>query len=374
MIGFPHNKLVKRDIRHYKRFNVKQIIKYRILILAEAEKLMSRQKKTVNEEYAIILFFVNMIICKPKSKLYMEYTKAKIAKLAVKQFEMSLKRKFPNIVSVSDAVHDLSQSESYVVVLYLKDDKIDGIPDKLKVKMPDGSIKTIATEIIKDVGEGRIHFSQQNSNVADINSQDYTGSICCALQTPRDENFLGIVTAAHIYTQGRYDENGNGFFKLSNHPNVLINGITSGKWFYKSLTYSQDMAIIQLEPGQRLSKNYKSFSNQFYKINDYDIKSTEPNVTLISKNKIKDAYILDYGIRKDVRYNNGMFNKNNVILIGTTNNRNNSKPVSDFGDSGGCVIKKGTNKLIGILLGSDDMFSFVLPIAETLQLKNFKTI
>ena len=52
--------------------------------------------------------------------------------------------KFPNIISVSDAVHDMDQKETHVITIYLEDSDTSGIPDKLEVKMHNGNTKTIA--------------------------------------------------------------------------------------------------------------------------------------------------------------------------------------------------------------------------------------
>jgi len=62
----------------------------------------------------------------------------------------------------------------------------------------------------------------------------------------------------------------------------------------------------------------------------------------------------------------------NIILIGSTNDRSSSQTVSVGGDSGNCVYRKETGRLIGMLLGGNRKFSFVLPLQETLNSFNFK--
>ncbi|MBT3208772.1 MAG: trypsin-like serine protease [Bacteroidetes bacterium] len=300
-----------------------------------------------------------------------------LAKLAVEQNQQYLIVKFPNILSISDAVDDMSKEETHIIAIYVEDNNTQGIPEKLEVKMPDGCVKTIATEIIKGQGKGKIHCSQKDSSVADINSQDYSGSICCAIRSTTNDKFLGIVTSAHIFTKGDYNVKNNGFLNPEQQTSVLINGIDSGNWYYKRLTYNQDLAIIKLKPNIELSDNFKTFNDKFHIVCDDDIKTNKPNVTIISrnnKNKIRDAYILDYGIGTDISYEDGTFYKKNIILIGTSNNRDDSEPISVGGDSGGCVFKKDTNHLIGIILGADEKFSLALPVHDTLHSKNFKTI
>ena len=62
----------------------------------------------------------------------------------------------------------------------------------------------------------------------------------------------------------------------------------------------------------------------------------------------------------------------NIILIGSTNNRSASMTVSKGGDSGSPVFHKETGRLIGMLLGGNKKFSFVLPLQDTFNSFNFK--
>ncbi|MEI7726128.1 MAG: hypothetical protein WCK09_13555 [Bacteroidota bacterium] len=300
---------------------------------------------------------------------------AEVALRAVEQHEEKLKRTFPNIRHVSNAVHDLNRKKSHVVAIYLTDNNTSYIPEKLKVEMPDLSFATIATEIVKGAGKGTIQLSQQETEASDSVNPDYSGSICCAVRSTEDPDFMGLVTSAHILTQGYYDESNNDIPNPPIASTAFVDGNAAGTWYYKLLSYNQDLAVIKLDEKQALSGSYKSFSDQYYAVSDMDVKTSQPNVTIISKgNRIRDAYILDYGVGTDVEYKAGPVYKKNIILIGSTNDRTTATPVSQPGDSGSCVFKKNTGQLIGILLGSDEMFTFVLPVNKTLQSQNLKTV
>jgi hypothetical protein len=208
-----------------------------------------------------------------------------IAKLAVKQNQQYLRIKFPNIVSIRDTVNDLNQKETHRVAIYLNDSNDVGIPGTLEARMPDGSVKTVSTEIVKDLGEGKIHFSQIDSSVSNTNSPDYLGCICCGVVSNTDTKFNGIITAAHVLTDGRYDDSNNGILNPSQQSEIILDGENSGTWYYKLLTYDQDLAIIKINSNKAPSANYLYFKNQFYTIADKDVKPTNPNVTIISKNK-----------------------------------------------------------------------------------------
>lgn len=303
-----------------------------------------------------------------------EFSNAELAKLAVIQNEQYLKLKFPNILSVSDAVHDLNNPESHVVALYLKDDKAEGIPDKLEIKMPDGSVRTIGVELVQNMGIGEIHISQKNNNVSDISSPLYQGSICCKVKSTTNPNFVGIVTSGHIYSNG-HRLNMGGILSNEQQKVTLIDQTKSGKWFLQVINNQQDLAVAQLDNNTNSDSQYQSFAVGYYTVSDNDVNQPEPNVTIISKgNKIRDAFIIDYNIALDINYHTETIYMNKIILIGSNPNRDKSQSLSEGGDSGSCVYEKSTMKLIGMLLGGNNKFSFILPIEKTLDYYNLQPI
>jgi hypothetical protein len=303
-----------------------------------------------------------------------EFSNAELAKLAVIQNEQYLKLKFPNILSVSDAVHDLNNPESHVVALYLKDDKVEGIPDKLEIKMPNGSVRTIGVELVKNMGIGEIHISQRTNNVSDISSSSYLGSICCKVKSTTNPDFVGIVTSGHIYSNG-YLRNMGGILSNEQQKDALIDQTKSGKWFLQIINNQQDLAVVKLDNDSNSDSQYQSFAAGYYTVSDNDINQPKPNVTIISKgNKIRDAFIIDYNIALDINYHTETIYMNKIILIGSNPNRDKSQSLSEGGDSGSCVYEKSTMKLIGMLLGGNNRFSFILPIEKTLEYYNLKPI
>lgn len=303
------------------------------------------------------------------------YTHGDVARFAVAQNQQNLRIQFPNIVSVSDAVADLSKPDSHVVVLYLKDESAALIPAKLEAKMPDGSTRSIATEVIKGEGIPTIHLSQLDT-VSEVGFPLDIGSICCIVQSKRNPDFLGIVTAAHVYTKGEFLTNNNTFLDASLQSKVEFNGVVQGKWFYKQLLDNQDLIVVQMDSGITVD-NFDQpirFNDQYYSVSDADIGNTE--VTIQARNQQYKAFILDHNVQKyPIRYGNGTFEKNDLILIGNDRNRQNAKPVSQPGDSGAGVYVEvdGQKQLVGILLGSDVNFTFVLPVKDTLS-PNFKIV
>jgi len=303
----------------------------------------------------------------------LNYTNADIAKLAVEQNQQYLKIKFPNVVSISDAVHNLNQTETHVIALYLKDNNAKGIPEKLEVKMPDGAVKTIDTEIISNVGKAKIQIGQGSDNISDSANPDYTGSICCMVKSTTDPNFFGVVTSGHVYSNGSF-LNCGGLLNGSQKKNILIDGTKAGEWYLQLMNNQQDLAIAKLDSRPDINSAYKSFPGEYYTVTDADVNPQTPNVTIISNKKTRDAFIVDYDVAFDIDYTNKPNYVNNIILIGSSNIRDKSSSLSEGGDSGGCVYHKTTNKLIGMLLGGNDKFTFILPIKDTLDYYNFKPL
>jgi len=298
----------------------------------------------------------------------LNYYSADIARMALSQNAQFLKDKFPNILSVSDAVKDAGGS--HVIAIYLKDKNIANIPSQLEILMPDRTKKTIETEIIKDTGIPRIQYSQLDTQIASDADMTYPGSLCCAVLSAEDKAFRGIVTSAHINTYGKFIPY-NGVLNPNKQTQVFFNGDLGGKWIYNILNSTQDLAVISVDPAQAESPNIKKFKDKFHTVVDADVKTPIPNIRMLSRNnKTIEGYIIDYNVGLDVGYSDGSHYKKNIILVSTTRNRQQAQPISEDGDSGSSIFHIETGSLIGILLGTAKNFSLVLPIEETL--KSFK--
>ncbi|MGN8056001.1 hypothetical protein ACTJKN_07005 [Pedobacter sp. 22163] len=305
----------------------------------------------------------------------LELTNAELVKLAIAQNGQFLKVKFPNILTLSDAVQDSGLVESHVVAIYIRDDNDGGIPPALKIKMPDGSDRTIQTEIIKGTGKARIQYSQLETDVSAEAHPTYFGSVCCMVRSKTDHTFKGIVTSGHIYSYGRYDDFHNGILHPSLQTRVILDGDIAASWSHKMLNEQQDLAIAKIDDGLVEDPTYQKFNNAFYTVGDKDVKTAFANITMLSREgKTTQAYIIDYNVGLDVSYKQVDSFKSNVILVGSTNDRQTARPISVGGDSGSCIYHTETRQLIGILLGRANNFSLVLPIEETLKNFNLETI
>lgn len=295
-------------------------------------------------------------------------SKTEIARLAANQNRDELQAKHPNIECVSDTLKDGNSA----VTIYVKDNQIETIPKELSATLKNGSVVKVPTEIISDSGEGTPHIGQATDELSDSNSPNYFGSICCIVDSTTNPNFKGVVTAGHVFTYGDFYNYG-GVLRQNQKRDGLINGNPKSQLFFQQMKFNQDIAIAEVTDKTNLNDNYISFAKGFYQVSESDFNSNIPNVTIASRqNNIRDAYILDFNVSFEIKYFNSPRYVRNIILIGSTNDRATSQTVSVGGDSGSCVYHKETGRLVGLLLGGNNKFSFILPIQETLNSFNFK--
>ncbi len=297
-----------------------------------------------------------------------DLSKIEISRLAVIQNRDELLAKNPNIECVSDTLKDGNSC----VTIYVKDNQIGTIPKVLSVILNNGSIIKIPTEIIPNSGESKPHIGQATDELSDSISPTYHGSICCIVDSTTNPNFKGVVTSGHVFTNGDFIDYG-GVLGENQRRDGLLNGNPKLKLFFQQMKYNQDIAIAEVIDKSNLFDNYISFAKGFYQVSESDYNSNAPNVTIVSRqNNVRDAYILDINVSFEIKYFNSPRYVRNIILIGSTNDRATSQTVSTGGDSGSCVYHKETGRLIGMLLGGNNKFSFVLPLQETLASFNFK--
>lgn len=295
----------------------------------------------------------------------LNYSGTELARLAIAQNETFLKVRFPNILSVSDTVYQTGNNESHVVALYLKDNKTAGLPDKLGITMPDGSTQIIPTEIISSVGTGSIHIGQRD----EVSNGIKRGSVCCIAETYNGEKKL--VTAGHVYTNGNSASYGGELSPAQQSP-VQINRQVVGNWFFQVIDYKNDLALGSID-NWIADIDLISFRNKdHYEVSDRDVGKTR--VTVVSNAsypKTRQAWILDHNTAWDIPYADNTVRKNNIILIGDHSDRAYAHSVSVRGDSGGCVYENATGNLVGLILGGNNKYTWVLPLKEIFETYNY---
>lgn len=295
-------------------------------------------------------------------------TPVELSRLAANQNRDDLLARHPNIECVSDTL----KNGNSAVTIYVRDSETAAIPKEVPATLKNGSVVKVPTEIIAGAGEGKPHIGQATDELSDSYSPSYYGSVCCLVDSATNPGFKGIVTSGHVFTYGDFRDYG-GVLSQQQQRDGLLNGSPATKLFFQQMKFNQDLAIVEVTDRAKLPNNYLSFAGGYYEVSEGDLHTAAPNITIASRqNNIRDAYILDFNVSFEIKYFNTARYIRNIILIGSTNDRSTSQTVSAGGDSGSCVYHKETGKLIGMLLGGNTKFSFVLPLQDTLNAFNFK--
>lgn len=292
-----------------------------------------------------------------------------IAQIAEASYKTKLKAKFSNIIEVSAT---LTNDGKRCIAIYLKDNITKDIPSSLKAELNETKIIDVPTELISNTGIAKVHIAQLTNNIEDSRTRDYPGSICCAVDSLNYPNFRGIVTAGHIFTHGK-NINYNQYVQPNEIRDTYSNNSFIGKLYYQEISDAIDIAIVELRTGSQLSEECMSFMNSFYECTYKDLYADKENITVLSRNNnSRNGFILDFNLTLPMYYDIEGKYVSNLILIGSAPNKNDSKTLSSAGDSGSCVFHIKTKQLIGILIGGDKNFSFVLPIEEVIKSNNLK--
>lgn len=310
----------------------------------------------------------------------MAFNKFQIAELAselaVAQNCHNLHAIYENIQTIT---HNKSEDGSYKVSIFLNDNHIEDIPSELKANFPNGTELMVPTKIIAHSGPAIPHYGQATDEISDSKHKNEVASFCCIAYSLINSGFKGIVTAGHNFTEGEFDSF-NGYQLGNDKRDVYINNEIKGKLYYQRMSLFEDLAIVEVTDKLELTNNYISFSD-YYELTDKDLRTDMPNISIASRkndkrigSNVRNAFVLYRNVPYDIKYNAQTIRMQNVILIGSANNDSDVKEVSLEGDSGSCVYISinGTNKLIGILVGGNGKFSFVLPIKLILDKKQLK--
>jgi hypothetical protein len=298
-----------------------------------------------------------------------EFSDEELSRLCIVQNEQFLKVKFPNILSVSDSVKVSNGIETHVIVLYVEDNNTAGMPNNLGVKLPDGTTKTLPTEIITDLDGGKIHFDQQSQ----LSTDSAMGSICC-LVTHKDSHNPMAVTAGHVYSEGNYKSRG-GMLAKDEVKKFTLNSGGTGEWIFQLINSRNDLGVIRIDDNTQPSPTLISFKGKgCLTVTNAELKKKVKVVSSKSANQTRDAYILDYKVAFPVPYDKGRETINNLIFIGDKPERADSQSVSVPGDSGGLVYDEVSGKLVGLILGGNSKFTWVLPIEKTLTQFGFSIV
>jgi hypothetical protein len=291
---------------------------------------------------------------------------AAIARAALEQHATQLKNQFPNIVSVSDAVVPGTNGQAHTLTIYIADENGQGLPAHLDVQLPRKRTVRISTEIIYGVGAGSVHICQRDEIACGTNE----GSICCIVVGENGSRMAA--SAGHVFSGGT-SRNYEGELATGDCCPATVNGSPVGSWCFQQIDETADIALARIDPWVDDAALVSFSGREHYTVSDGDIGHTQ--VLLLSSKwqpATRTGYILDYNTIWDVPYRDGSVQKTGIICIGSAARRQESYTLSMPGDSGGCVYERNSGRLLGIILGGNSRFTWVLPLGALFDYYNFQ--
>jgi hypothetical protein len=199
------------------------------------------------------------------------------------------------------------------------------------------------------------------------------GAVCCLVQHIEAPDFFCMITAGHLFT----DKNSIIFKHYGNidkQRTVLCNGKVEGDLAYQTMNPYCDFALIRLNNKPNLDLWHK-FNHQLYHNN-----LISPEVCILSNINhgiVKEAFIVDKNTDVEIPFtniseNNGYVSFSEIMLIGSTPDKDTCKTVSQGGDSGACVFHEKTGRLIGLIMGGNNKYTYVVSIQNILKQLNNK--
>lgn len=294
-----------------------------------------------------------------------------IARLALKQNEQILISKFDEVSGLSDTIDEKGNP---TLTIYVSSDNTKSLPSEVTVDLPDGSEIEIRTVIIGGLGNPEPQFHQIDSKVIDsLNTTGEHGSICCYVKKEDDPDFIGFVTAGHVFTRRKFIDF-DGEIPIDQQRRVVkINGERVGRLVHQKMGYKQDIAIVRLEGEEAIGEQPLRFNQGFYEVDESDEGSAKHNIVAVSSEmRERSGYIIDTGVAMQINYANHPITLYNLCIIGSSSSPHESTTLSIGGDSGGCVYHKQTGRLVGMVIGGNNKFSFVTPLRKHLTNNNYK--
>jgi hypothetical protein len=235
------------------------------------------------------------------------------------------------------------------------------LPDFLEYKQADGSVMRIKTRVIINYNNvkpqvGRGHF------IANDNTRAFLGTACCILEGDDPERRY-LLTCNHVMTAGKFEDISKPqqkavrFFSANEFDEV-------GTWEFGKMNDTVDAAIIDIEKTERIEPN--DIDSTIYIVTEDDCSQTEVELKG-AFSKTKRAFIIHIDQPIDVDYKNETVTMNGLVTLSVDLDHFNFTPPTRKGDSGALVYHAHTRQPIGMVIGANTQFTFVVPLMNVLN-------
>lgn len=231
-------------------------------------------------------------------------------------------------------------------------------PKILSATLTSGKTFSVPVEVIYGFNKPKIHFGTGNS-ICYFQIAQVSGTICCGVQKDDKKYFL---TCAHVLTGGISTidkENTDGWFTEVSPDDIISSDVSFdsiGSWSFGLITTALDVALVEtdleidsINKGNPASGIYRPGMNH-------------QEVFVNGNRNQQIGYVTGYLEKElDFEYNGSTLKHSGLILI-SGNKSAYPIAITEPGDSGALVYLTKDNTPIGMVVGGNDQYTYIIPM------------
>lgn len=281
------------------------------------------------------------------------------AQLAINQNKEKLLTAHPNIKLIMPSYCVNNGARTPCVDIGITDNNKQSIPPVLNYKNADDTDAQIKTRIISNFGNAKPQTGR-GEFISNENSKTFLGTVACLVKNNLDEIFA--LTCNHVLTNGDFADPGNlgdnvVEFAFGNFRNI-------GTWQQGKMDNETDAALVSIDNPLQTFPN--DVSTDIYTVTEDDCSLTEVELVGAISNTQR-AFIIHTDQSIPVDYNNKTIEMDNLVSISATTNHLNFTAPTQHADSGALVYHAQTRRTIGMIIGANEQFSFIIPMKTVLK-------
>jgi len=277
------------------------------------------------------------------------------AKRAIDANNKDLIKDHPNIKRLIASYYSDGSNRIPCVDIFLTDNAKQNIPSRLEYKDADGKTVAVKTRIIANFRNVKPHVGRGNT-IANDDTRSFPGTACCVLEG-HEPGLSYLLTCNHVMTGGKFENPG----KVGAKAVRLFFGDEFddiGIWEFGKMDDKVDAALINIQKTEKTEPN--DINPAIYTVSDDDCSHTEIEFKG-AFSKTKRAFIIHINQPIEIDYKNKTVEVTNLITLSVDLNHFNFTPPTRKGDSGALVYHANSRQPIGMVLGANSQFSFVIP-------------
>ena len=277
------------------------------------------------------------------------------ARSAIRHNESTLKATYPNIVHLMPAFHLDGDQRTPCVHVCLHDRQQTNIPQFLEFPHRNGSTRRVKVQVITDFGPIQPQAGRGDMLFNTV-TPGLVGTVGCIVQNTSSQFFA--LTCNHVMTGKKFQNAASPGQKADERRGASVTPL--GPWLAGKMNTTIDAALIGVANSASVTPNGLA-STSTYTIKDADCGVAQ--MTLKGAISLdQTAFVIHKGQSMPVAYSNQQVTVNGLITLSASNIATNFSPVTRDGDSGALVFHAEKKQPVGIVLGANGQFTFVMPI------------